>query len=363
MALPDFSRLRVDAMNEADVRETIVRPLIDALGYTNGGDAYVRSERTLRYDRAFLGRQNAKKDPSLVGRADYECGITAFGRWIVEVKTPAEDLTIEDAQQAHTYAAHPEIAAELYLLTNGRSFKLYQTSFPDKPVTEWALEDTAARFDIIENILGPESLRKRATRRAPDVDKPLGKGLPSRMRFVGGAVTYSEYRSPIQSVAAATTTLFQGHRSTITNGGLRRDERGLLTADIQLAAYFADLDLLNRAFGMDRFTFDSADEYVSTNSEAPTVFQNFASAFIPADTQFTLHGQSVVTQFGFRMSAHTQAVGFTERDELRGVFEIRYEMTDIDRPLPNLDQVLRAGAMETSGMFAVRFVDAAIMAE
>jgi hypothetical protein len=38
-------------------------------------------------------------------------------------------------------------------------------------------------------------------------------------------------------------------------------------------------------------------------------------------------------------------------------------MTDIDRPLPNLDQVLRAGAMETSGMFAVRFVDAAIMAE
>lgn len=92
MTLPDFTRLRLGTMNEADVRETIVRPLISALGYSNGADAYVRTERTLRYDRAFLGRQNQRKDPPLVGRADYECGVTSYGRWIVEVKAPDQEL-------------------------------------------------------------------------------------------------------------------------------------------------------------------------------------------------------------------------------------------------------------------------------
>ena len=357
MVLPDFTQLRLGAMNEADVREIIVRPLISALGYSNGMEAYVRSERTLRYDRAFLGRQNSKKDPPLVGRADYECGVTSFGRWIVEVKAPDQELTTEDAQQAHTYAAHPEVAAELYMVTNGRLFRLYQTSFPDKPILEWPLEHTEARFDIIENILGPEAVRKRATRRSPDVGKPLGRGLPSRMRFVGGTVTYTEYRSPVQAVTTMTADLFQGHRSTITDGGLGRDARGLLCADIHVAAYFSGLDQLNQMFGMDRFTFVSSEELVSSSADCPTIFQNFASALVPCGTQFTLHGQTITTPFGFRMVAHTQAIGFAIGEELRGTFEIRYEMTDIDRPIPNAATVMLAGSLETSGEFAIRFVD------
>jgi len=153
-----------------------------------------------------------------------------------------------------------------------------------------------------------------------------------------------------------TADLFQGHRSTITDGGLVRDQRGLLSATIHVAAYFSALDQLNQVFGMDRFTFVSAEELVSTDADSPTVFQNFASAFVPCGTQITLHGQTIITPFGFRMAAHTQAIGFAEGDELRGVFEIRYEMTELDRAVPNAALVMRAGALETSGEFATRFV-------
>jgi hypothetical protein len=66
-------RPNFDAMNETDVREIVVRPLIERLGYLHGTDATILTEKTLRYDRAFLGRKNPKKDPPLVGRADYVC--------------------------------------------------------------------------------------------------------------------------------------------------------------------------------------------------------------------------------------------------------------------------------------------------
>src|ERR1019366_7057595 len=65
---PDFS-----SMNETDVREMIVRPLIESLGYRYGTEANIRTEQTLRYGMAFLGRKNPKRDPDLVGRADYIC--------------------------------------------------------------------------------------------------------------------------------------------------------------------------------------------------------------------------------------------------------------------------------------------------
>jgi hypothetical protein len=98
-----------DKMNETDVRETIVRPLIERLGYLHGTDANIITEKTLRYEKAFLGRKNPKKDPLLVGRVDYICEIVSFGRWMVEVKGPAEAISQDAVEQAHTYASHPEL--------------------------------------------------------------------------------------------------------------------------------------------------------------------------------------------------------------------------------------------------------------
>src|SRR5262245_13726177 len=96
--------------NEQDVRETIIRPMLHELGYSQGTKTDIETERTLRYDHAFLGRKKGT-DPPLQGRADYICTVVGVASWIVEAKSPQAPLTIEDVHQAHTYAAHPEVAA------------------------------------------------------------------------------------------------------------------------------------------------------------------------------------------------------------------------------------------------------------
>lgn len=156
-----FGTYNLEAMNETDVREIIVRPFLHQLGYRQGTDANILSEKALRYSKVFLGRKNAKNDPDLSGRADYICDVVSFGRWTVEVKSPRQDLTIDDAHQAHTYAAHPEIGAIFSLLTNGHEFRLYRFSAPEVPIFTWNVEETEKYLMNIENLLSPEAIKRQ----------------------------------------------------------------------------------------------------------------------------------------------------------------------------------------------------------
>jgi len=183
-----------NTMNETDVRETIVRPLIERLGYRHGTDANIITEKTLRYEKAFLGRKNPKKDPPLVGRADYICEVVSFGRWVVEVKAPTESVSQDAVEQAHTYASHPEIAATFFLVTNGRTFQLYETSKLLEPALAWEYEDEDYNWLRLFNLLSPDAFRKRARLTLVDPGMPLGIGLASRLRIIGGTVTYEEHK-------------------------------------------------------------------------------------------------------------------------------------------------------------------------
>ena len=123
MSAPPF-----ETMNETDVREAILRPLLHDLGWKIGTKANIRTEVILRYPKVFLGHKK-EKDPDLVGRVDYICDLIGVARWIVEAKAPSHDLSKADVQQAHTYASHPEVNATYFLLSNGRAFQIYQTSY------------------------------------------------------------------------------------------------------------------------------------------------------------------------------------------------------------------------------------------
>lgn len=366
-SLPDFGALDLTTMNETDVKEEIVRPLLRALGFRQSGQAYITTERTLTYDAAFLGRKDPKKDPPLRGRADYECGLTSYGRWVLEAKAPSVSLTREEAEQAHTYAAHPQVAASHYVVTNGHEFRVYQTSYPDDPVYAWALSDTHRLFDIIENILGPEAIRKRAKAQAVDIGKPLAKGFGSKIKIVGGIVDYSDYKSSSPVIAAQLQKVMGGHRATLTDGHLVRTDGGLLSANLQIASHFAVLDQINRAAGIEGYTFESADPYVSKDRESPTVFQNLVAAKIEKGTSIPAVGglfpQSRLP-FGVEVLAGTFAAGFIDGDEhFRGVFDIRYKMrlTDVSGLPVEIRNNLQAAInseLSTEGTFDLRFSEA-----
>lgn len=109
----DFSSL-----NESDIREEIIAPFLRHLGYRSGTSANIIREQSLRYPRFFLGRKDSKKDPELRGRADYICEVDRSVRWIIEAKPPVE-VTLNDVEQAYTYANHPEVRAVYFCLING----------------------------------------------------------------------------------------------------------------------------------------------------------------------------------------------------------------------------------------------------
>ena len=69
-----------DAMNEADVREEVIAPLIKAMGYRTGTEHNVLRELSLTYSRVQLGREKAN-DPPLRGKADYVLEAGGRVRW------------------------------------------------------------------------------------------------------------------------------------------------------------------------------------------------------------------------------------------------------------------------------------------
>jgi len=314
----------LDTMNETDVREIIVRPLLGRLGYRHGTKATIRTEVSLRYGNAFLGRKKPSKDPPLSGRADYLCDYIPFVRCVVEVKAPTEELTQDDIEQAHTYAAHPEVAASYFLVTNGIDWRLFETSKLSDAVLSWVYDDTDNVLLKLFNILSPEALKARAHLTVPDSGEPLCKGLASRMEIIGGEVMYENHVSnhPLFRMSD-----INGLKLPITGGFVDRDEEGKIIARVHLASPIPMMQELRRALGEDDgFEFFSADAYVSTNIEAPTILKNFVERTMPPGTPIRLLGQGLIpSPFGLQAQSMTEAIGYFDGDRFRGTMEIAYE--------------------------------------
>lgn len=353
--------MHFDTMNETDVREIIVRPLIERLGYRHGTLANVRTEVSLRYAKAFLGRKNPTKDPDLVGRADYICEAVSYARWTVEVKSPQQELSRDDLEQAHTYSAHPEIAASYMLLTNGREFQLYAVSQLEDPLLQWRYEETSEHLPALFNLLGYEALKRQAMHSKPDLRKPLAEGLRGEAEIIGGILTYGRHSS--NHALFQNTEAVAGLRSTVTGRSVRRTDAGLIVGDLTLESAFAGWAEFNRLSGIDSYEFATSDEFVSSNQESPTIFQNVVDASVARGTPFQMPGlgMEIRLPFGFDMSAYTQAIGFIDDDRFRGFFEIEYQFTVRDFvPTGNsqFDMLIqgspRVALMSGEGTFEIR---------
>ena len=313
----------INTMNEADVREILVRPLLHELGYQQGTAANIITEKKLSYSRAFLGRKNPGKDPALVGHADYICEVKSFGRWVVEAKSPSHELTLDDACQAHTYAAHPEVAAVLFLLTNGREFRLYQISRPEQPIMTWATEETVPKLMHITNFLAPDAIKRRVY--APvDRDKPLARGFNSVIALIGGSFVRERGSSDWQPLAAGFKKM-EGMRMTVIGKAVRRMPDGRIEGELEVAGPFGVFDVINMAAGIKSVVFSTSDEYISQAVEAPTIFQGVMHAKLVARTLIPPFpgGPSAEFPLPYETSwtAHVEAVGYIDSDRFKGTFE------------------------------------------
>jgi hypothetical protein len=333
--LPDFL-----SMNETDVREIIVRTLLERLGYRHGTEATIRMEQTLTYARCFLGRKNPKKDPPLIGRADYICDVISFGRWVVEVKGPGEDLTRDTVEQAHTYAAHPEIAAWFFLVTNGRRFQLYQTGVLANAMLDWTYEEMDDILLKLFNIVSPAAMKKRSKLAAADPGKPLGRGLASKLRIIGGEILYEDHEGDHPFFTAES---INGLRLPVTGGSVQRGNDGRILGHVDVAKAIPLMRELNQAMGLaDGYDFLSATEYLSDDPEHPSIFQNLVQTTTPAGTLVSIPGLgNFPVPFEMSFSAFTEAVGFVDSDKFVGTIRLIYELNFSKMPA-HLRYVLEA---------------------
>lgn len=318
--LPQF-----DTMNETDVREAIVRPLLTRLGYAHGTKANIRTEVTLRYARAFLGRKNKRKDPPLVGRADYVCEAVTFGRWVVEVKAPQDNLSQDDVEQAHTYCAHPEISATHFLLTNGREFRLYVTGDLVAPILSWAWGQVDEVLLALQNVLSYEAVVKRANMLRYDMAKPIGKGLGSRAEVISGEVHFGRFVSnqPQFNPAALEGSI----ASIVPPGSLHRDGQGKLSLEVGYRSPMQHLTRVIQAAGLDRYEFSSMDEYLSIDEAIPSIFQNFTrgSTAPGLEVEMGLGLPAVTLPIGFDFAMYSNAVVYFDGRDIRGTLDVAYD--------------------------------------
>jgi hypothetical protein len=354
---PDF-----DTMNETDVREIIVRPLLHQLGYRHGTQATIRTEVTLRYGKAFLGRKKPSKDPALIGRADYVCDAIPFGRWVVEVKPPNEPLSSEVREQTHTYAAHPEIAAAFFMITNGRQFELYRTSVLGEPVLAWNFEQTDEKLLTLFNLVSPRAIEKLANLVRADPGKPLARGVSSQLRIISGYVRYDEHVGTHAFLAKE----ISGLSLPVTGGYVRREDDGRILAHVDVASAAPMMRELNDVMGLgEGYEFSSVSECLSSDVEDPTIFQNFVDTSFSQGMMLPVPGMGrVPSPFGYQLAAYTEAVGFLDGAHFKGTMRLDYEMSFTGMQ-PYVRQMLEAqlgsfpekGRMHGVGIFDIEFVD------
>jgi len=118
----DFSELESPDFKEDSVREELVKPLLNALGYAASGRNRIRRSKALKHPFVKVGA--GKREITVV--PDYLLEVNGKYAWVLDAKSPDEEIkTGENVEQVYFYAIHPDIRVKLYALCNGREFIAY----------------------------------------------------------------------------------------------------------------------------------------------------------------------------------------------------------------------------------------------
>lgn len=268
----DFSQL-----NETDVREEILAPLIRELGYRSASEHNVLREQSLRYPRVFIGRKEERRDPILRGKADYILEAGRRVRWVVEAKAPSCALDIDEVEQAWTYANHPEVRAVYFVLCNGKRLSIYQTNGGPSvaailSVTYQQLQESDTK-EVLSGLLSPQAVLRDHPLQFVDTNVPLAPGLRSIARIANGMIRYDRSTVAIPALSEL--------QVTIVSGAIERDESDRMIALLETRAPTRTVQALTEKLGLSVFEMTSSESKLSTNREVPTVFEYTASVTFP----------------------------------------------------------------------------------
>lgn len=313
--------LSFERLNETDIREEVIAPLLRRLGYSSGTTYDIIREQSLRYPLLSLGRKDPKKDPELRGKADYIMEVEKRLRWVVEAKAPQVEIGIDEIEQAWSYANHPEVRAIYFVLCNGRTLSVYRTAHG--PQAETVLSLTYDRFDqdiqLLENLLGPAALMRDFPLIELDVGIPVALGLRSLARITNGVIRYQK-----NSLDLAVLSELQ---TGIRDGAVERDESGRLIAYLKTAGPSRSLQELNERLGLSTFEMTSEDTQLSSDPARPTAFVYHNRVTLPAGERILdlSTWKEVQLQMNITCDVHAEARGTYRDRTFSGAFATRMQ--------------------------------------
>jgi len=330
----------VTGFNETDVREEIIAPLLRHLGYRAGSSANIIREQSLRYPTVFLGRKNLLRDPPLRGRADYILEVEGPIRWTIEAKPSEAPISLDDIEQAYSYACHPEVRAVLFVIISGEGVRVYQTNRgpSNGPIMIVPYSELPQAIPRIENILSPAAIHRDHPEITLDDGQPIGPGLRSIVRMVTGFVEFGECAPDVPLLREI--TLF------IDEGALERAEDGKLVAYVRTRSPFRSVNELNERLGVRTLELHASDSVLSIRTDSPTEFRQQVTVTLPAGSSFPnlLGHDELVLQRALTCHSTTIASGVLQDRKLVGRFRQRYDYRD----LPNVGEHF---VIDASGRF------------
>lgn len=348
--------------NETDVREDLIVPFLNELGYKRGTANDVGREVSLKYEKEFLGRKKAT-DPTLRGRADYILSVVGAGRWVLEVKGPNDELDSEVVGQALSYAKHPEVSATFAAITNGIRLKIFstnQTAF-DEPILDCAVTTPEELAFAVTGFLSPQAIRRKCTPLKVDSGTPLAIGFPSEVAVVGGTVSYQDFSYTLgKSVPPSLRTqvggdlerrlgFLRGYVATIASGQVYRDNNSRIIANILINLHHNELNEFSKVKGFNERDYICLDGTISNDKDQPSTFDIVGEVNVLGDEVIYDVSRASLVQAGFETnqaySGH--ATGFVDEDRFVGSFDL-YFLVVTKTPIGNIDY-----SVNCSGHFEV----------
>lgn len=296
-SLPD----ELPELNEQSVREEILAPILKALGYSSFGENQINRERTIRYPYTYLGRKGKKGEAKLSAKPDYELDAGPNHRIVIEAKSTKADISEDDIDQAYSYAAHPEVKAVIYIVTNAKTFLIFHTynANPYEPIRTLAYSELKFLPEAF-SFLSPLSVQRHYPLPRQDFGVPIIKeGGSSRMKGDGQlAFSYGEniILGQYQDMEVLTKD-----PSDLLDCIVARDAEGRIKAHFETMSQNIHIRAFQETMGFNTVNVFSHDKYISTDAKRPTLFTGDYHLILEAGTKMLNpeDGVEIIVPFDF----------------------------------------------------------------
>lgn len=147
----DFSILADVDFKEDAVREELIVPILNRLGYSATGEHRILRSKPLVHPFVYIGTKQFKVNII----PDYLLSVAGSIKWVLDAKAPAEDiLSGKHVEQAYSYAIHKDVRVSVYGLCNGHTLAVFHISHVE-PILNVPLMEIDARWEEVNRVLCP----------------------------------------------------------------------------------------------------------------------------------------------------------------------------------------------------------------